>query len=227
MSATIKVIYREEDLSPSDCCDMFIAIDDVIHLHYRDLQIDFSKKEFEDFARTFKLQADSLLENIDKTDCKDMPSDDLNVNEYKIWLASKLVHGVTCHPQRISLEECRDGYHLSYRNYNLLLDEKGFRSLKKAFAIVESDVPLASNIDELIELFKLNRIKFELLNEDKPDDGGRVVYKIIIPERHASKAGAVMTGIGMEGRVKSGSAIYSKKGLVIELITEEEKDEID
>lgn len=225
MSATIKVIYRGDDLSPSDCRDMFIEVDDMIHFHYRELQLDFSKKEFGDFARTFKLQADSLLEHIDKTDCKDAPSDDFNGHEYKIWLASKLKHDVTCHPQRVSLEESRDGYHLFYRNYNLLLDEKGFRALKKAFATVESDVPLASNIDELIELFKLNRIKFELHNENMHDDedGSSISYKVIIPERHASKAGAVMTGIGMQGRVKSGSAIYSKKGLVVKLLTEEDE----
>lgn len=222
MSATIKVIYRDEDLSPSDHRDMFITIDDVIHLHYRELQLAFGRKEFEDFVRTFKKQADSLLGVIDKTKCKDVPASDYDGEEFKIWTNSQLKNPVAVNPRRISLEECSDGYRLHYRNCSLLLDEKGYASLKRSFATKEAEVPYASNIDELLEIFKQNRIKYRILEEEKARASGKSLFKIVMPDTSATKARAVMAGSGMEGRLMVGRVAYSKEGLTVELILEED-----
>lgn len=221
MSATIKQFYRGEDLAPTDHRDMFLEIDEGIRIHYRELQLELSVKEFEDFVATLKQQSDKVLDVIQKTNFEDGKSFGVNGEEFRIWAGSQLKHPIAHHPQRVSLEECSDGYHLNYRNYKILLDEKGFGALKRAFASADSEGPVASTFEELAELFEINGIRFEVLDEGEVGTGSRDVHRIAVSEHDASKTRAVMAGIGMEGRLKEDSVIYSKKGLAIELIVNE------
>lgn len=219
MSTTIKVIYNNEDLVLPDHRDMYIEVDDLVHLHYRDLRLDFGRKEFEDFVGTFRKLTDSLLEIISKTDCKDAPVDDFDGAQYKIWSSSPLKNPA---PGRVALVEGNDGYHLKYRNYDLLLDEKAFRTLKNAFSSCDAEMPMASTFDELLALFKLNRVRFSVQNSDTPAGGAHAAHKLVMREDSAAKARAIMAGIGMEGRLRVDKVIYTKNDLVVELVSEED-----
>ena len=77
----------------------------------------------------------------------------------------QLKNEVSYHPQRVSLEECSDGYHLHYRNYKLLLSPDNFKLMQKVFKEAETNTHYAQTQDEIIQLFSL--IELPLLCKNK------------------------------------------------------------
>ena len=133
-----------------------------IHIHYRDLRIELSRAEFEDISRIFARQSQELQTIIEEKKYQDGKLPNANQEDVRIWTESKLPNEVKYHPQRVSIEECGDGYHFHYRNYKLLIDRDEFRALASLFRLLELDQPYASTYEDVAELLEANDVDFEM-----------------------------------------------------------------
>lgn len=215
MGVIVKVLYRGEDLKKPQHRNLFLDMEENIHIHYRDLRIELSRHEFEDIVHTFGLQSAELMEIIEQTNYQDGLLPNANHEDTRIWTDSRLESEVVYHPRRISLEECTDGFHLHLRNYKILLDDDDFRALLKAFRSIDLDAPYASTMDEIVELLEANDVDFVVA---KPSGGkGKSVGRITVADYHEVKIRGVLTGIGMERTVEKGVHAYSKGKLRVDV----------
>lgn len=187
-----KIIYREDILAKPRHRSMFLDMEENIHIHYRDLRIELSRGEFEEIARIFTKQSHELQTIIDEKDYEDGKFANANQDDVRIWTESRLNHDVKYHPQRFSLEECTDGYHLHYRNYKLLIDPAEFRQIAELFRQVDVDSPYAASYEEVLHLLEANDIDFMLDAGNVPNE----ILSIAVAQYHYSKAGSILKCIG-------------------------------
>jgi len=64
MGVIKKLLFRGEVLAKVRHKNFFLDMEENIHIHYRDLRIEFSRLEFEEFCKIFFDQAGQLLEII-------------------------------------------------------------------------------------------------------------------------------------------------------------------
>lgn len=162
MGVIKKMFYRGNILGKQRHCHFFLDMEENIHIHYRDLRIELSRGEFEDICEAFRKQSQELQTIIHEKSYQDGKLPNANQDDVRIWTESLLKHEVKYHPQRISLEECSDGFHFHCRNYKLLFDEAEFRQIAKLFKNLDVDSPCAATYDEVLELLEANDVDFTL-----------------------------------------------------------------
>ncbi len=218
MGVIFKVLARNEGLKKPKHRNLFVDMEENIHIHYRDLRIELSRKEFEEFTRTFKTQSSELLEIITERDYQDGVLPNTNQKSVTIWTDSLLPTPVTYHPQRISIEECSDGYHLHLRNYKLLLDRQDFTALMEAFRTSNLHSPYASTPHEIAELLDDNDVHFAWkdLNASTQKEGQQY-GQFIVAQYHELKIRGIFKGIGMARDVQGLTHHYTKEGLVLDI----------
>jgi len=162
MGVIKKILYRGNILGKPRHNNLFLDMEENIHIHYRDLRIELSRGEFEEISSTFAKQSTQLQTIIEEKKYQDGKLANANQDDVRIWTESRLTHGVKYHPQRFSLEECGDGYHFHYRNYKLLIDKEEFRQIANLFKTVDIDGPYASTFDEVVQLLDDNDVDFVL-----------------------------------------------------------------
>jgi Ser/Thr protein kinase RdoA (MazF antagonist) len=187
-----KIIYREDILGKPRHRSLFLDMEENIHIHYRDLRIELSRSEFEEIAKIFSKQSHELQTIIDEKDYQDGKFANANQDDVRIWTESRLNHDVKYHPQRFSLEECTDGYHLHYRNYKLLIDPAEFRQIAGLFKQLDVDSPYAASYEEVRGLLEANDIDFMLDVGNVPNE----TLSIAVAQYHYSKVGAILKCIG-------------------------------
>lgn len=212
MGVIVKLLYRSEGLKKPTHRSLFVDMEENIHIHLRDLRIELSRNEFEDIVRTFGLQSRELMETIEKTDYQDGVLPNSNGDSTTIWTESKLLNDVVYHPQRISLEECTDGFHLHIRNYKILLDRDDFSALAKAFETMNLDAPYASTTEEIITLLDVNHLHYMIKNESAASTKNKVnaVKRIVVADYHEIKVKGILSGIGMKLNIEDGIYCYTK-----------------
>ncbi len=129
MGVIKKTLFRGNILGKPRHRNMFLDMEENIHIHYRDLRIELSRGEFEDIVATFSKQSQELLAVIEEKKYQDGNLPNANQDDVRVWTESRLKHDVKYHPQRFSLEDCGDGYHFHYRNYKLLIDSADFHQI--------------------------------------------------------------------------------------------------
>ncbi len=213
MGVIIKLLYRSEGLKKPTHRNLFMDMEENIHIHLRDLRIELSRKEFEDIVRTFGLQSKELMEIINETDYQDGVLPNANTDSATIWTESKLVNDVVYHPQRISLEECTDGFHLHIRNYKILLDNDDFSALAKAFKTIDLDAPYASTPEEIITLLDVNHIHYLIKNENTANrkNKANAIRRIVVANYHKTKVTGILSEIGMERSIEGGIDCYTNE----------------
>ena len=223
MGVIVKLLYRDEGLKKPTHRNLFVDMEENIHIHYRDLRIELSRKEFEDIVHTFTLQSAELMEIIKEKDFQDGVLPNTNSESVTIWTESKQENDVVYHPQRISLEECTDGFHIHLRNYKFLLDAEDFAVLVEAFKSIDLDAPFASTWPEILELLEANHLHFAVRKEGGDSAKGKGVHHIIVARYHEPKVRGILTGIGMERTVDKKVHRYSKEKLVLEVVMSDNK----
>ncbi len=213
MGVIKKVLYRGEALSAPKHRNLFLDMEENIHIHYRDLRIELSRKEFEDIARIFKSQADELLTIIQQTDYHDGRLPNANSDEVRIWTQSTLANDVKYHPRRISIEECRDGYHLHYRNYKLLIEPNDFRQLTHIFRYVDLDGGYAQASEEVLSLLDANHVDFTRV----PDSASEDILSIAVARYHLSKVREIFSQLGFAARTEAGEQHYQGTQLLVKV----------
>ncbi len=193
MGVITKLFYRGEVLDTLTFEHLFLDMEENIHIHYRDLRIELSRAEFEQFVETFKLQSAELLEIIRQRHYQDGRLANSNQNDVRIWTKSHLNAAVKYHPQRLSIEKCTDGYHLHYRNYKLLLSESEFRQFITVCKNIDPDRPYAQSLKELLALFDANELDY-LVNSRLDEQ----VVRILVADYHLPKIKSICKYIGLK-----------------------------
>lgn len=192
MGVIKKTLYRGNILGKPRHRNLFLDMEENIHIHYRDLRIELSRGEFEDIAAVFSKQATELQAIIAEKNYQDGKLPNANQEDVRVWTESRLKHDVKYHPQRFSLEECGDGYHFHYRNYKLLIDPDEFRQIARLFASLDIDGPYAASYEEVLALLEANDVDFTLDAGNIPGE----VLAIAVAQHHAPKIRDIFNYIG-------------------------------
>jgi len=204
MGVIKKTLYRGNILGKPRHRNLFLDMEENIHIHYRDLRIELSRAEFEDIVSAFSKQAQELQAIINEKSYQDGKLPNANQDEVRIWTESRLKTDVKYHPQRFSLEECGDGYHFHYRNYKLLIDPAEFRQIAQLFRSLDVDGPYAATYDEVLELLETNEVDFML-------DAGNVPGELLavsVAQHHMPKIRDIFAYIGFTQEVQGADRHY-------------------
>lgn len=215
-----KIMYRNNILGKPRHRSLFLDMEENIHIHYRDLRIELSRGEFEEITNTFIKQSQELQAIIHEKGYQDGKLANANQDDVRIWTESHLKHDVKYHPQRFSLEECTDGYHLHYRNYKLLIDPTEFRQIAQLFKQLDVDSPYAASYDEVLHLLEANDIDFMLDVGNVPDS----TLAISVAKYHFSKAGAIFKCINFSQEVKKAEHHY--KGSLLNIVVKSDNQRV-
>ncbi len=209
MGVILKVLHRSEKLKKAPFRNLFLDMEENIHIHYRDLRIELSRGEFEDIVNTFTKQSAELMKAIKDSNYQDGVLPNANHEELRIWTDSRLENDVVYHPHRISLEECTDGFHLHLRNYKLLLERDDFHVLVQAFKDLDLDAPHASTMDEIVELLDANDLHYHV---EESNDGA---FRLTVASYHEPKIRPILVGIGMDRTASGRTQTFTKDALKI------------
>lgn len=204
MGVIKKTLYRGNILGKPRHRNLFLDMEENIHIHYRDLRIELSRGEFEDIVSAFSKQAKELQAIIEEKHYQDGKLPNANQDDVRIWTESRLKHEVKYHPQRFSLEECGDGYHFHYRNYKLLIDPAEFRQIAQLFRSLDVDGPYAATYDEVLELLETNEVDFMLDAGNVP----RELLAIAVAQHHMPKIRDIFAYIGFTQEIQGADRHY-------------------
>ncbi len=211
MGVIKKTLFRGNILGKPRHRNLFLDMEENIHIHYRDLRIELSRGEFEDIVGAFGKQAQELQAIIREKDYQDGKLPNANQDDVRIWTESRLKHEVKYHPQRFSLEECGDGYHFHYRNYKLLIDPAEFRQIAQLFRSLDVDGPYAATYDEVLELLESNDVDFMLAAGNVPGEK----LAIAVAQHHMPKIRDIFAYIGFTQEAEGEERRYVGPRLVV------------
>lgn len=198
MGVIKKMLYRGDILGKPRHRNLFLDMEENIHIHFRDLRIEMSREEFEDFAGAFCKQAEELLEIMRKQGYQDGKLPNSNQDDVRIWTESRLRHEVKYHPQRFSLEECGDGYHFHYRNYKVLIDPVDFMEMVRRFRTIDPDGHYASSYEEVLDLLVANEVDFVFDSGNVPGE----LLAIAVAPYHLPKVRDIFGYIGFTQEIQ-------------------------
>lgn len=204
MGVIKKILYRGNILGKPRHRNLFLDMEENIHVHYRDLRVELSRGEFEDIVNAFQKQSQELLAVIREKNYQDGKLPNANQDDVRIWTESRLKHDVKYHPQRFSLEECGDGYHFHYRNYKLLIDRAEFRQISQLFRNLDLDSPYAESYDEVLDLLGANELDFMLDAGNVPGE----VLAISVAQHHIPKLRDIFNYIGFTQEIQGAERHY-------------------
>lgn len=212
MGVIKKTLYRGNILGKPRHRNLFLDMEENIHIHYRDLRIELSRGEFEDIAAVFLKQSQELQAIIHEKNYQDGKLPNANQDDVRIWTESRLKHDVKYHPQRFSLEECGDGYHFHYRNYKLLIDPAEFRQIAQLFKSMDVDSPYAATYEEVLELLEDNEVDFVLGAGNVPGE----TLSIVVAQHHIPKIRDIFNYIGFTQEITGEQRRYVGTRLTVE-----------
>jgi Ser/Thr protein kinase RdoA (MazF antagonist) len=211
MGVIKRVFFRGNILSRPKHRNLFLDMEENIHIHYRDLRIEMSRAEFEEFSATFLKQQAELQEIIEQKQYQDGKLPNANQEDVRIWTESRLRHDVKYHPQRFSLEECGDGFHFHYRNYKLLFDRDEFVQIARVFAAADADAPYPSGYEDVLALIEDNDVDFSFAAGNVPGE----TLSIAVARYHLPKIKDIFRYIGFDGASEGGVLQYGNGRLVV------------
>lgn len=224
MGVIKKTLFRRNILGTPRHRNLFLDMEENIHIHYRDLRIELSRGEFEEIASIFLKQSAELLQIIEEKNYQDGKLPNANQDDVRVWTESKLKHEVKYHPQRFSLEECGDGYHFHYRNFKLLIDPDEFRQIAQLFGRLDLDAPYASSCEEVVELLQDNEVDFTYDAGNLPGQ----VLALQVAYHHLPKIRDIFKYIGFSASdLETGQKAYSTDKLRVLVRLEKKRSALD
>ncbi|MBF0418175.1 MAG: phosphotransferase [Magnetococcales bacterium] len=211
MGVIKKILYRGQILGKPRHRNLFLDMEENIHIHFRDLRIELSRNEFEEISTIFNRQSAELMGIIHEKNYQDGKLANANQDDVRIWTESQLKHPVVYHPQRISIEACSDGYHLHYRNYKILIDEADFRELHRQFQRLDPDTPCASGYSEVLELLEANELDFMLDSGNAPGES----MSLLVAPHHMPKVRDIFKLIGFSREETPEGIVYQGEKLKV------------
>ncbi len=217
MGVILKLMYRGDELSEQSLDHLFLDMEENIHIHYRDLRMEFSREEFEEFARVFAVQSRELLDEAARRGYRDGVLPNTNREAVRVWTDSRLEAPVRYHPRRLSVERCADGYHLHYRNYKLLLSEADFGKLTEALSIAHQVQDPRPNPGDVVALIEHNDIPLSWAPGPPSSRGADTKRRMArVDLRHANKLYAILEGVGLKSEQdESGDRHFKGDDLIV------------
>ena len=171
MGIITRLYHRSDGLADNKFNVFFMDMGENIHIHYRDLRIELGVDEFLEFAELCNVYLPQVKGEIDKGYRDGVRP---NTNEAATWTQfynkKPLANTIVYNPNRISLEENVDGYHVHIRNYKILLDKPSFLSFAKAAKDVLEKQERPVDLQETLGLIEANELE-HYVNEVGHDDG--------------------------------------------------------
>ncbi|MBF0355658.1 MAG: phosphotransferase [Alphaproteobacteria bacterium] len=195
MGIIIRLYHRSEGLEKNRFNTFFMDMGENIHVHYRDLRIEFNVDEFIEFADLCETYIPQVRKEIEGG-FKDGVNPNTNQSDtIKTFFNKKpLKQTIVYNPTRISLEENTDGFHIHLRNYKMLLDKPSFlnfaRAAKEVLEMRERPVDLA----ETLNLIEINELHHRV--EETGTDGGKETAHVVIDQPYYKKLLQLFDGLG-------------------------------
>jgi Ser/Thr protein kinase RdoA (MazF antagonist) len=223
MGVIKKILHRSNMLGKPRHRNLFLDMEENIHIHYRDLRIELSRGEFEDIVNAFGKQSEELLAVIRDKNYQDGKLPNANQEDVRIWTESRLNHEVKYHPQRFSLEECGDGYHFHFRNYKLLIEEAEFKQIVQLFKSLDVDGPYASSYEEVLALLEANDIDFILALGNVSGE----ILSITVAQHHIAKIKDIFEYIGFIPETQGAERYYRSSKLTVVVKVDNQRTALD
>ncbi len=194
MGVITYLFHRSDALTEQRYQTAFLDVGENIHIHYRDLRIELSVQEFEEFAAHFQEYLQGVRDAI-RAGYRDgvLPNTNEPHTVQTFWNKTRLKWPVKYHRNDLSIEENTDGYHVHIRNYKLLLDRSSFRVLATAMAkalLLLDDRPPADPVD----LLRVNDLHPDV--KSRRTIGASEEIVLAIQDKYRKKVIQVLTGLG-------------------------------
>lgn len=195
MGIIIRLYHRSEGLEKNRFNTFFMDMGENIHVHYRDLRIEFNVDEFIEFADLCETYIPLVRKEIE-AGFKDGVNPNTNQSDtIKTFFNKKpLKQTIVYNPTRISLEENTDGFHIHLRNYKILLDKPSFLNFAKAAKEVLEMRERPVDLKETLNLIEINELHHRV--EETGADGGKETARIVIEEPYYRKLLQLFDGLG-------------------------------
>ncbi len=215
MGIIIRLYHRSEGLSNNRFNTFFMDMGENIHVHYRDLRIEFSVEEFLEFADLCETYIPQVRKEI-AAGFRDGVNPNTNQSDtIKTFFNKKpLGRNIVYNPTRISLEENTDGFHIHLRNYKLLLDRESFLNFARAARDVLDLRERAVDLDETLRLIEINELTHRV--EQIRRDGDVASARVSVEKPYYRKLLQLFTGLGYT-KPDSKRDVYEIPGARIEL----------
>lgn len=207
MGIMTRLYHRSGGLTENRYKYFFMDIGENIHIHYRDLRIELSVPEFLEFAEVFERCAPEVRKKIDGGYQDGVLP---NTNESNTWTSfamdTILKHPVKYNPNRISIEENLDGYHIHFRNYKLLFDKASFDNILQAMNDVVEKRTSKRTLDEILHLIAYNDLEYRLIeaNRDTPPYSALVE----VEPKYLGKIKQMFAALGFSAAVEGGRDLF-------------------
>lgn len=210
MGIITRLYHRSDGIADNPFNQFFLDMGENIHIHYRDLRVELSVDEFMEFAEL----CDVLLPQV-KKEIENGYRDGVqpNTNQTGTWkqfsTGKPLKNTIAYHPNRISLEENSDGYHIHFRNYKFLLDKASFMNFTQAAKDVLDLRERPIDLRETLGLIAVNDLEHHV--EGVTRDGERERAVIIVTAPYFTKTRQVLHALKYE-KIEGGTegALYEK-----------------
>lgn len=194
----------------------FMDMGENIHVHYRDLRIEFSVDEFMEFAELCETYIPQVKKEIaagfrDGVNPNTNQSDTLKTFFNKKPLKQTIVYN----PTRISLEENTDGFHVHLRNYKILLDKQSFLNFARAAKDVLDVRERPVDLQETLNLIEVNELRHRV--EDVKQEDGKDVAAVTVEEPYYRKLLQLFDGLGYK-KPDPAKEIYEIAGARISVV---------
>lgn len=212
-----RLYHRSDGLTDNRYNSFMIDMGENIHIHYRDLRIELSVSEFLEFADL----CDVYLPQV-KAEIEGGYQDGIhpNTNQTNTWklFSNKLPlnNNITYTPNRISLEENLDGYHLHIRNYKILLDKPSFVNFAKAAKDILDKSNHIVDLQEVLELIETNDLNHYVNEIIRNEDHECAIVTVEKP--YYKKLLQLLNALSFKNvDIDSGSVVYERDNVRIYL----------
>lgn len=215
------VFHRSDTLTDQRFHTAFLDIGENIHIHYRDLRIELSVEEFEEFSRHFDTYRKGVAQAI-AAGYRDgvLPNNSEPHTVKTFWNKKKLQWPVKYNSNTLSIEENTDGFHIHLRNYKLLLDKASFKTFAKAMSkalLLLDDRPPA----DPVALLQTNHLFPEVKSRRVFGDGEEI--ELAVQGQYFKEVTQVLIGLGYRKRPSEQSATVLFKGEIVISVLDADK----
>lgn len=210
MGIITRLYHRSESLADNRFNVFFLDMGENIHIHYRDLRIELSTDEFLEFSELFATYAPLAKSEVEKG-YRDGVHPNTNQSNTLVTISNKkpLKHAIRYNPNRISIEENLDGYHIHLRNYKLLLDKQSFTSLVRAARDIVEKRESSIDIDEAIDLIEINELPNHVSERSRV--GSKEQAVVIVEKPYFRKTQQLLEGLKYEKTGQSTDSVTYEK----------------
>lgn len=194
MGIISRLFHRSDGLADNKFNLFFMDMAENIHIHYRDLRIELSVPEFVEFADLCQVYLPQVRKEIEAGYRDGVHP---NTNQVNTWKAfsnkTPLQHAIAYNPNRISLEENLDGYHIHIRNYKILLDKDSFMNFARAAKEILDATARPVDLTETLNLIAVNELEHQIDSTGR--DGDRDYAVVTVAKPYLRKTQQLLEGL--------------------------------